>query len=96
MRYPSDEDSSHEYEVKRFHFEGKTVDGVVFYLRADDPVHINIIDVFKKTGLWGEPTESWPKREHHVMFEVEPVNSEDPIDLYLGRYDAELERSEES
>ena len=41
MRYPADDASSHEYEVKRVHMDGATFDAVVFCLRIGEPVNIN-------------------------------------------------------
>ena len=93
MTYPPDESSSHKYEVKRIHLIGATFDAVVFYLRAGEPVNINVEDVLKKTRLWMEPTKSKPKKEHHLIFEVEPEDDNMPVELYISRFDAELKES---
>lgn len=93
MRYPADDASSHEYEVKRVHMDGVTFDAVVFYLRTGEPVNINVEDVLRKTSLWTEPSHSCPRKEHHVIFEVAPIDDRGPVELYIGRFDAELEQS---
>ena len=93
MRYAADEASSHEYEVKRVHMDGATFDAIVFYLRVGEPVNINVEDVLKKTKLWTEPSESCPKKEHHLIFEVAPSDEREPVEIYLSRFDVELEQS---
>ena len=72
--------------------DGATFDAVVFYLRVGEPVNINVEDVLRKTGLWSEPSESCPKKEHHLIFEVAPSDDRDPVEIYLSRLDAELEQ----
>ena len=93
LRYPADDASSHEYEVKRVHMEGATFNAAVFYLRAGEPVSIDFEDVFRKTDLWTEPNETNPRMGHHLIFEVAPEDNGEPVDLYICRFDAELERS---
>ena len=93
LRYPADDASSHEYEVKRVHMDGATFDAVVFYLRTGEPVNINVEDVLRKTNLWTEPSETCPREEHHLIFEVAPSDDRDPVDIYISRFDAELEQS---
>ncbi len=93
LRYPADDTSSHEYEVKRVHMDGATFDAVVFYLRTGEPVNINVEDVLRKINLWTEPGQSCPGSEPHVIFEVAPGQDGEPVDIYIGRFDAELEQS---
>ena len=93
MRYPTDDASSHEYEVKRVHMDGATFDAVVFYLRTGEPVNINVEDVLRKTKLWAEPSESCPRKEHHLIFEVSSSDDREPVDLYISRFDVDLEQS---
>ena len=93
LRYSADDASSHEYEVKRVHMDGATFDAVVFYLRTGEPVNINVENVLRKTNLWTEPSESCPKKEHHLIFEVAPRDNREPVDLYIGRFDTEFEQS---
>ena len=90
MKYPPDEASSHKYEVKKVHLDSATFDAVVFYLRAGEPVSINVEDVLKKTSLWIEPTKSRPKQKHHLIFEVEPEDGKGPVELYISRFNVEL------
>ena len=94
MKYPPDDASSHQYEVKKVHMDSTIFDAVVFYLRAGDPVSINVEDVLKKTNLWMEPTESSPKKEHHLIFEVAPEDDDGQVELYISRFDVELEESD--
>ena len=93
MRYPADDASSHEYEVKRVHMDGTTFDAVVFYLRAGEPVSIDFEDVLRKTNLWTEPSKSCSRSEHHLIFEVAPSDEQEPVDIFIGQYSAELEQS---
>lgn len=90
MKYPPDEASSHRYEVKRVHMDGATFHAIVFYLRTGEPVNINVEDVLKKTHLWTEPTKADPKKEHHLIFEVEPEDDNTPVELYMSRFDVGL------
>ena len=91
MTHPPDEASSHKYEVKRVHMDGGTFNAVVFYLRVGEPVDIKLEEVLKKTHLWAAPTEAEPKREYHLIFEVEPEDDKMPIELYISRFGVELE-----
>ena len=90
LKYQPDDASSHEYEVKKVHMDDTAFYAVVFYLRAGEPVNINVEDVLKKTNLWSEPTESEPKKEHHLIFEVQPEDGKGLVDLYISRFDVEL------
>ena len=94
MKYSPDDASSHEYEVKKVHMDGSTFFAVVFYLRIGEPVNINVEDVLKKTNLWMEPTKSNPKKEHHLIFEVKPEDDKGPVELYINRFDVELEEGD--
>ena len=73
--------------------DGATFDAVAFYLRTGEPVNINVEDVLRKIDLWTEPGESCPGKEHHLIFEVAPSDDQEPVELYIGRFDAELEQS---
>ena len=73
--------------------DGATFDAVVFYLRTGEPVNINVEDVLRKTNLWAEPGESCPSDGPHIIFEVAPTDDRGPVELYIGRFDAELEQS---
>ena len=90
MKFPPDDASSHDYEVKRVHMDGSTFLAIVFYLRVGEPVNINVEDVLKKTNLWIEPTQSNPKMEHHLIFEVRPEDDTGPVELYISRFDVGL------
>lgn len=90
MRYPADNVSSHDYEVKKLHLNGATVDSVVFYLRAGEPVHINVEDVLKKSRLWSEPTPAEPKKEYHLIFEVEAEDEHGAAEIHISRFDVDL------
>ena len=85
MKYPPDAASSHKYEVKKVHTDGKVFDAVVFYLRAGEPVKINVEEVLKKTNLWIEPATSNQSQEHHLIFEVEPEDDTKSVELYMVR-----------
>lgn len=93
MKYPPDDASSHEYEVKRVHMDGATFLAVVFYLRAGEPVDINVENVLKKANLWMEPTTSDPKKEYHLIFEVRPEDVSGQVELYISRFDSVKESS---
>ncbi len=95
MQYPPDDASSHRYEVKKVHMDGSTFDAVVFYLRAGEPVNIDVEDVLKNVNLWVEPTDSNPRPEHHFIFEVTPQDEEGPVELHFRRLDVELKEAEE-
>ena len=95
MQYPPDDASSHRYEVKKVYMDGSTFDVVVFYLRAGEPVNIDVEDVLKNTNLWVELSDSNPKLEHHFIFEVTPQDDERPVELYFSRLDVELKEAEE-
>lgn len=97
MQYPPDDASSHRYEVKKVHMDGSAFDAVVFYLRAGEPVNINVNveDVLKNTNLWVEPTDSHPRSEHHFIFEVAPQGDEGLVELHFRRLDVELKEAEE-
>ena len=86
MKYPSDDASSHEYEVKTVHVDGANFDAVVFCLRVGEPVNINVEDVLKTTNLWMEPTKSSPKKEHHLIFEVASTDENGQVELYINRF----------
>ena len=73
--------------------DGATFDAVVFYLQAGEPVSIDFEEVLRKTKLWTEPSKASPTMEHHLIFEVTPEGDGGPVDLYIGRYDGELEHS---
>ena len=83
MKYPPDEASSHKYEVKKVHMDSATFDAVVFYLRAGEPVSINVEDVLKKTSLWMEPTKFRCAGEA-------PEDDKGPVELYISRFNVEL------
>ena len=93
LKHQPDDASSHEYEVKRVHMEDAAFCAVVFYLRAGEPVNINVEEILRKTNLWSEPTESEPKKQHHLIFEVQPEDGKGPVDLYISRFDVELGES---
>jgi glucose-6-phosphate 1-dehydrogenase len=93
VKYPPDASSSHKYEVKKVHTDGATFDAVVFYLRAGEPVNIDVEEVLKKTNLWIEPTTSNPRKAHHLIFEVEPEDDTRPVELYISRLDIDLKES---
>ena len=93
VKFPPDDVSSHEYEVKKVHMDGSTFLAVVFYLRAGEPVDINVENVLKKTRLWMEPTTSDPKKEHHLIFEVKPEDDNGHAELYISRLDVTLKES---
>ena len=90
MKYQPDDASSHEYEVKKVHMDDTSFYAVVFYLRVGEAVNIKVEDVLKKTRLWSEPTASEPKKEHHLIFEVQPEDGKGMVDLYISRFVAEL------
>ena len=90
MRHPPDNTCSHEYEVKKLHINGATVDSVVFYLRAGEPVRINLEDVLKKIGLWAEPTTPNEEMDPYLIFEVQPDDNGGTPEVYLSRFVAEL------
>ncbi len=95
VQHPPDDASSHRYEVKKVHMDGSTFDAVVFYLRAGEPVNINVEGVLKNTNLWVEPSDSNPKLERRFIFEVAPQDDEGPVELYFRRLDVELNKIEE-
>ena len=70
--------------------DNATFCAVVFYLRAGEPVNINVEDVLKNTGLWVEPDKSEPKREYRLIFEVQPEDGNGPVDIYMSRFEVEL------
>ena len=86
MKYKPDKFSSHEYEVKNVYMEGTSFKTIVFYLRAGEPVDIKIEDVLKKTNIWMEPTDSEPRREYRVFFEVRPQDDKGIADLYISNF----------
>lgn len=91
MRFPADDISSHEYEVKDVLDEGRFYKLVVFYLRSGESVEIKMEEVLKKTNLWMEPTESEPRREYVVHFEVAPDRDDvGNVKLYVSRVAVEL------
>ena len=90
LRYPPDDCSSHEYEVKKVHVDGAEFFAVVFYLRAGEPVNISVDGVLKRVGLWSEPVVSDPVREYRLIFEVQPESPVDPVELYISRYEEKL------
>jgi hypothetical protein len=94
MRNDPDEFSSHPYEVKNVYMKGSSFKAVVFYLVAGRPVEIKIEDVLKKTNLWMEPTQSEPKREYHVFFEIRPKDGMGIAELYISSFTAELKVEE--
>ena len=73
--------------------DSSTFDAVVFYLRAGEPVNIDLEDVLKNTNLWVEPTDSNPRLEHHFIFEVAPQNDEGTVELHFSRLDVELKEA---
>ena len=94
MKYVDDSVSSHEYEVKRMHLNGATFNAVVFYLRAGEPVNIDLEAVLRKTSLWQPPTEAKPETEHYVVFEVAPQEPNGITDLYVSRLTATLKEDD--
>ena len=94
MKYTDDSVSSHEYEVKRLHLTGATVNAVVFYLRAGEPVKIDLEAVLRRTSLWQPPTESKPETEHYLVFEVAPQQPDGITDLYVRRLTAMLKEDD--
>lgn len=94
MKYVEDRASSHEYEVKRLHLDGATFNAVVFYLRAGEPVNIDLEAVLRKTSLWQPPTESEPETEHYVVWEVAPQEPNGITDLYVSRLTATLKEDD--
>jgi hypothetical protein len=94
MRYAPDEFSRHEYEIKNVFTEGDSFPAVVFYLRYNDSVEIDIEGVLKKTGLWSDPDESEPQRTYHMLFEIAPRNGNaGTVDLYVSRFVAEYRKN---
>lgn len=91
MRCKPDEFSKHEYEVKNVYMEGTSFKTIVFYLRAGEPVDIKIEDVLKKTNIWMEPTDSEPRREYRVFFEVRPQDDKGTVDLYISNFIVNLD-----
>ena len=55
LRYPADDASAHEYELKKIHMDGATFDAVVFYLRTGEAVIVSVEVVLRKINLWTEP-----------------------------------------
>lgn len=82
--------SSHDYEVKRLHFDGSTFDAVVFYLRAGEPVRIDLEAVLRATNLWTDPTTSNPEADHHLVFEVAPQTPDGTAEVYISKYTATM------
>lgn len=91
MRFSRNGKSSHDYEVKRLHFDGMTFDAVVFYLRAGEPVNIDLEGVLKTTNLWTVPTQSQPEAVHHLVFEVAPRSPGGIAEIYISKFTARLE-----
>ena len=89
MKYRGDGVSSHDYEVKKLHFDGKAFDAVVFYLRAGEPVNIDLEAVLKKTKLWTVPTASKPEAVHHLVFEIAP-QAEGIAEIHISKFTARL------
>ena len=55
MRYAPDEFSRHEYEIKNVFTEGDSFPAVVFYLRYNDSVEIDIEGVLEEDGVVERP-----------------------------------------
>lgn len=95
MRYRPDEHSSHEYEVKNVYMQDSSFKAVVFYLPAGQEINISLPEILKKTNLWLEPTKSEPEREYHVFFEVSPRDADGTVDVYMSKFTARRERSDD-
>jgi hypothetical protein len=92
MRYARDSHSSHDYEVKKLHFDDEVFDALVFYVREGEPVRVETEQVLKKTRLWVPPTESDPEKEYVLLFEVRPRDSLGTTEVYLSRISVKLNR----
>ena len=75
LRYPADDASSHEYEVKRVHMDGATFDAVVFYLRTGEPVKISVEDVLRKINLWTDQASPVQRRSITSSSRSRPVTT---------------------